>query len=156
MTIQLEEGKYYRTRDGRKVGPLRFTRVDGAKDKRWATAPGFSGAHWYTQYNDALWAGDYANASAFNPTVDDLMEEWVDEPEATHDPVEHPKHYTGHPPEPTSGIQLVTASVDGRYLRLNVVVDGKMQVFAVKPHVAASAIGRISEALARMALDTAD
>ena len=98
MSIQIEEGKYYRTRDGRKVGPVQFTRIDGKVLPLWATAPGFSDAHWYTQYNDAHWAGDYTNASAFNPTVDDLMEEWVDEPEATHDPVEHPKHYTGHPP----------------------------------------------------------
>ena len=82
MSIQIEEGKYYRTRDGRKVGPVQFTRIDGKVLPLWATAPGFSDAHWYTQYNDAHWAGDYANASAFNPTVDDLMEEWVDEPEA--------------------------------------------------------------------------
>ena len=106
MTIQIEEGKYYRTRDGRKVGPLRFSRVNDAEDRRWATAPGFVEAHWYTQFNPAHYAGDYANACSLRETVDDLMEEWVDEPEVAHDPVEHPKHYTGHP----SGVECIAVT----------------------------------------------
>ena len=85
MTIQLEEGKYYRTRDGRKVGPLLFVGVSDTRAPLWATAPGFCEMHWYTQHNPH-WAGDYGNASAYGPTVDDLMEEWPGEPEVTQPP----------------------------------------------------------------------
>lgn len=80
MTLQLEEGKFYRTRDGRKAGPISFRRdLPDDRDPWFASAPGFSGVNWYTHHN-VHYAGDYANVSAFGQSPSDLVAEWVDEP----------------------------------------------------------------------------
>lgn len=73
MAIKVEEGKYYRTRDGRKVGPMAFS--DGSKD--FAGAPGFGEGNWYTQHSRHF-KGEYINVSIFGEQDDDLVAEWVD------------------------------------------------------------------------------
>lgn len=72
--FKLESGKFYRTRDGRKVGPIAWS----SKGNLLATAPGFSDSYWYTQHNP-FYNGSYANITIVSETEDDLVEEWVDD-----------------------------------------------------------------------------
>ena len=63
--MQIEAGKYYRTRDGRKVGPMERDKVDG-KD-------------WREKDNSArLWYDDGTRWICDEDS--DLIAEWVDEP----------------------------------------------------------------------------
>jgi len=72
--MKIEAGKYYRTRDGRKVGPVEFSEYG----RPWATAPGFDKTHWYTQWSAK---SDFAGrASIYCEHPDDLIAEWTDEP----------------------------------------------------------------------------
>lgn len=64
--MRIEAGKYYRTRDGRKVGPITFR-------GNLAGAPGFGLGTWYV--ND----GYAGRASTIAETKDDLVAEWIDE-----------------------------------------------------------------------------
>lgn len=75
--LTIRAGRYYRTRDGRKVGPMAWSR----RGILWATAPGFCSDRWYTQHN-MHFKGCYINASTVEETNDDLIAEWVDEPAA--------------------------------------------------------------------------
>lgn len=84
MTIQIEEGKYYRTRDGRKAGPFRQRRVNEVEVT-------FGGPH-----EVFPWAANFPARYGGQDTVDtwqncglftdfahhpcDLVAEWVDEP----------------------------------------------------------------------------
>ena len=65
MTLQIEAGKYYRTLDGRKVGPMVF--YHEVED----------GFHWRPD-DYCEW---YSNTGVRqNPAKPDLIAEWVDEP----------------------------------------------------------------------------
>ena len=66
--MQIEAGKYYRTRDGRKVGPMR--RDGGTRWTRW----GADGWEYAALDNGMLYAG---GGATLNHT-DDLVAEWVD------------------------------------------------------------------------------
>lgn len=72
--MQLEVGKYYRTRDGRKVGPmLRYGRVvEGYV--AFHTGPD-SGALW--RESDGL---SYPEENKSNDPDQDIIAEWTDEP----------------------------------------------------------------------------
>lgn len=70
--LQLEAGKYYRTRDGRKVGPMRH-----------------EGGYWFGDVVDGphskafLPDGNHGNEFISNQPEFDLIAEWVDEPKST-------------------------------------------------------------------------
>ena len=71
MSLQLEAGKFYRTRDGRKVGPITETRS-------------MYGYRWSVTGVDALWndRGIDGNApSGLQPS--DIIAEWSDAPAET-------------------------------------------------------------------------
>jgi len=79
MAIKIEEGKYYRTRDGRKVGPMsvwgKYTDKDGAplydcEDRK------FSGTYWSS-------SGSNGEPSVANSPELDLTAEWTDGPVRT-------------------------------------------------------------------------
>lgn len=65
-TLKIEAGRFYKTRDGRKVGPMV---VDGP-----AWTPN-SGQHWYRDDGSRYYACDRGG-------VTDLIAEWIDEPVA--------------------------------------------------------------------------
>lgn len=74
MTLQLEEGKFYLTRDGRKVGPVERSDLAGQQvGKRGEAYPW----HWddVTFTDDGRCAFDVTELSR-----DDLVAEWTDEP----------------------------------------------------------------------------
>lgn len=64
MSITIEEGKFYRTRDGKKVGPMVITQWDG----RFRTA-----AHHKTWLQTG-------RVSVISERSEDLVDEWADEP----------------------------------------------------------------------------
>lgn len=68
VTLKIEAGKFYRTRDGRKVGPMFGDEYD-----LW-TAPGFNLKEWYGN------GRRYADLK--RTTASDLIAEWIDEPVA--------------------------------------------------------------------------
>lgn len=67
--LNIEEGKFYKTRDGRKVGPMEFH-----SGSAWATAPN-EYVQWYTQINPDL-AEHSGKAGIFGDEQDDLVAEW--------------------------------------------------------------------------------
>jgi len=75
--IKVEEGKYYKTRDGRKVGPMKFG------TKNWWMTDGIGGTSdfYYTQHNPqyAAFSGKSSAMRNNEPAADDLIEEWKDE-----------------------------------------------------------------------------
>lgn len=69
-TLKIEAGKFYKTRDGRKVGPMRDT---GGTSDHWTTTK--------TEIGLPYWHDDGAHWSGrTNPA--DLIAEWIDEPAA--------------------------------------------------------------------------
>lgn len=77
-TLKIEAGKFYKTRDGRKVGPII---EDKWHDRRY----GWTVAHEFNAEYGKAWRGD----GTFHPDVDtkhgaDLIAEWIDEPVAKH------------------------------------------------------------------------
>lgn len=76
-TLQIEAGKYYRTRDGRKVGPMEKWDLGV-----WHVAEG--------SFSGGLWKSDgtaWYNGSSDSP---DLIAEWVDEPITETTPIKSP------------------------------------------------------------------
>lgn len=70
MTLQIEEGKFYKTRDGRKVGPMRRYAPPFKSDYSWV-AEAEGSKHSY------LWKGCGEN---YDPgTRHDIVAEWVDD-----------------------------------------------------------------------------
>lgn len=69
-TLTIEAGKYYKTRDGRKIGPMKKWHLGG-----WVVAEGggFAGGLW--DINGAAWFDNSNDSPA-------LIAEWVDEPAA--------------------------------------------------------------------------
>jgi len=65
-TLQIEVGKYYRTRDGRKVGPM------VGRDFKWVDGQGGS--------TDPEWNRDGTHRSGFTTYADELIAEWTDPP----------------------------------------------------------------------------
>ena len=65
-TLKIEAGKFYKTRDGRKVGPMSVDVYD-----LWS-APGFSSKEWYGN------GRCYSDLSRTTPK--DIIAEWIDEP----------------------------------------------------------------------------
>ena len=66
-SLTIETGKFYRTRDGRKVGPMRWVRPR-------------LGKFCFVDETDAAWAVDGAFDIGGNPSERDLIAEWVDDP----------------------------------------------------------------------------
>jgi hypothetical protein len=64
--ITIEAGKFYKTRDGRKVGPIKYHSYD------LYGAPGFSDREWYS--TGRTHSGDTITSHK------DLIDEWIDEP----------------------------------------------------------------------------
>jgi len=62
--MQLEEGKFYKTRDGRKVGPMGYSPYEGFLP-------------WEDEVIGDLWDDDGTSDSGDN----DLIAKWTDEPE---------------------------------------------------------------------------
>lgn len=76
VTLKLEAGKFYKTRDGRKVGPM-------VEDKWHDRRYGWTVAHEFNAEYGKAWRGD----GTFHPDVGtqhgaDLIAEWIDEPAA--------------------------------------------------------------------------
>lgn len=76
VTLKIEAGKFYKTRDGRKVGPM-------VEDKWHDRRYGWTVAHVFNAEYGKAWRGD----GAFHPDVGtqhgaDLIAEWIDEPAA--------------------------------------------------------------------------
>jgi hypothetical protein len=69
--MKIEAGKYYRTRDGQKVGPMRYD-----PDHR------LSGYYW-TQTGGAAWRYDGLFSANGEPGERDLIAEWTDAPDLT-------------------------------------------------------------------------
>lgn len=65
--LKIEAGKFYRTRDGRKVGPM--------EDQGWQ-----DGEPWTTNDTMRYWSNDGTRADGSHYESDDLIAEWVDEP----------------------------------------------------------------------------
>jgi hypothetical protein len=71
VTLKIEAGKYYRTRDGRKVGPM--ARKWDDREHPWGFGRELS---CYTSYGER-WKGGLGHEG------DDLIAEWTDEPPTT-------------------------------------------------------------------------
>ena len=70
--MKIEDGKYYRTRDGRRVGPMRHD----------------FGSIWdcrecYPNDSDYHWTTDGKSGGAANADCPDLIAEWADTPDLT-------------------------------------------------------------------------
>lgn len=63
-SLKIEAGKYYKTRDGRKVGPMES---DGSNHMQWTSPDGF-------------WRYDNGRIFSQSEDCEDLIAEWVDEP----------------------------------------------------------------------------
>jgi hypothetical protein len=72
--LKIEEGKFYKTRDGRKVGPIvvHFGREH-------AGAEGFRNDHWYISTN-RYYSEMSGRVSIRGESPDDLIEEWSEKP----------------------------------------------------------------------------
>jgi len=68
--MKIEAGKYYRTRDGRKVGPMAET---GARDFPWTGHNVLTGSESYRY--DGSWSTQVGRRVEY-----DLVAEWTDEP----------------------------------------------------------------------------
>lgn len=70
-TLKIEAGKYYRTRAGRKAGPIKRSFYDG-----YAFSGGVEGGR------ELIWQEDGTHGSYFIPRRDgcDLVAEWIDAP----------------------------------------------------------------------------
>lgn len=75
MTLQIEEGKFYRTRDGRKVGPMRLTAPDRRSEFPWTDAPRRTIVDGFVR--------DWRADGVFHPHKPghgaDIVAEWADE-----------------------------------------------------------------------------
>lgn len=65
--MKIEKGKFYRTRDGRKVGPM--------------TGDEFKWVEGFDDTGDKEWYNNGANRAFGMTSADDLVEEWTDESE---------------------------------------------------------------------------
>ncbi|WP_367354224.1 hypothetical protein [Agrobacterium pusense] len=88
-TLKIEAGKFYKTRDGRKVGPM-------VEDKWHDRRYGWTVAHEFNAEYGKAWRGD----GTFHPDVDtkhgaDLIAEWIDEPVAASNDNAKPKFKVG-------------------------------------------------------------
>lgn len=87
-TLTIHPGKFYRTRDGRKVGPMR----EAACDERWTDSAGRKSAFIADDYNNNGTGGSYASDGTWLTSDDDynhldLIAEWIDEPQQDEPPV---------------------------------------------------------------------
>ena len=110
--MKIEEGKFYKTRGGDKIGPMQRARDPDF----WESVS--------AKYLSWTIDGKYRPVEAVNNGLGlDLIEEWVDEPAVealallTPDPVNHPAHYTGHP----SGVECIQITEHMNFCRGNAV-----------------------------------
>lgn len=102
--MRLEEGKSYHTASGALLGPMKvWTDVvmHVGDDRRWSTATGEQ----LPPYR--------------HPAKLDLVHEYgvPDDVGVEHDPVNHPRHYTGHP----SGVECIEITEHMNFCRGNAV-----------------------------------
>lgn len=105
-TLKIEEGKFYKTRDGRKVGPMEF--VDFG-----------DGEPWHTSDTDRWWSDDGTRRDGSIGEIDDIIAEWIDEPVVATNDNAQPKFKVGDRvrlARSFSGVAKVgaTATVDKR------------------------------------------
>lgn len=104
--LQIEAGKYYKTRDGRKVGPMRVTRAS----ERWTDYDGRVSAFVDDELDNNGTGGHFANDGEWLTSDEhnnhhDLVAEWVDEPSSA--PAnDNPVAFAGYTPTTASGIVL--------------------------------------------------
>lgn len=79
MTITLQEGKFYKTRDGRKFGPL---------EKYGRSGPDYP---WTVGDGEFIYR---ANGTSYGGPPRDLVAEWVDEPCPAQETVEGPREFS--------------------------------------------------------------
>jgi hypothetical protein len=125
--LTIEAGKLYKTRDGRKVGPMTFAGV-GERSKYWAGAPGFPKDNWYTQFN-AHW-GKYVGRTDIGggENADDIIAEWIDEPAASNDNAAPAKFKVGDRVRFRSGYASSAAGNEATVVAVNVWGDDGIQV----------------------------
>jgi hypothetical protein len=70
--MKIEAGKYYRTRDGWKVGPMLLAKDAHLTCYRWTDRDNSFG-----KWDDT---GEDGHATSFEDSIDDLIAEWTDEP----------------------------------------------------------------------------
>jgi hypothetical protein len=70
--MKIEAGKYYRTRDGWKVGPMMLGRDADSTSYRWTDRDNSLG-----QWDDT---GEDGHATSSEDSIDDLIAEWTDTP----------------------------------------------------------------------------
>jgi len=101
--MKLEVGKYYRTRDGEKVGPMRADPRGRARGFEWADE------------HDWAWRADGTFDIRRLECDEDLIAEWVDEPAA---------------PQPAGPVRTITRKevVPGTYGDVFVDEDGDVRV----------------------------
>lgn len=108
--MNIQTGKFYRCRQGFKIGPMYY----------WA---GHDGRPWRGQIRDGVTLNFTDDGCYPHDNEYDLIEEWVDEPATealallTPDPVNHPAHYTGHP----SGVECIQITEHMNFCRGNAV-----------------------------------
>lgn len=66
-TLKIEAGSFYKTRDGRKVGPMLFEEFG-------------DGEPWHTSDTFRWWSNDGTRRDGSNGESDDIIAEWIDEP----------------------------------------------------------------------------
>ncbi len=107
--VKIEEGKFYKTRDGRKAGPIviHFGREH-------AGAEGFRDDHWYISTN-RYYSEMSGRTSIRGESPDDLIEEWQD-------------------PTPTTPIRTITRReiVPGDYGVVGVTQDCNIVIYKSK------------------------
>lgn len=75
-SLTIREGRYYRTRDGRKVGPIKETRYsNGAGNPSWPFTVGLQ--EFWTESGKAYWGNINGEVNS------EIISEWVDEPANT-------------------------------------------------------------------------
>lgn len=113
MTVQIEEGKFYQTRNGAKVGP--------------ATHRGTSIYPWLVPEDDGTlrsYCADGRYDTVATASRWDIIQEWrtegatpvVEDLQSTEaDLINHPPHYTGHP----SGVECIAITEHMNFCRGN-------------------------------------
>ena len=120
MTLKIEVGKLYRTRNGRKVGPMRLGRDANSTSFKWAESHDDEGA-----WDDE---GDYGLTHLCGNHSRDLIAEWTDEPESTYNDADGLAYHRQNTPKP-----YLAPFNHNQRLAIEPIANGGWLVSAVSP-----------------------